>query len=164
MVLFIFCVNIHCISNEIDKNEYIKRLEELKKDERFFEMKSIRHHYHSTTYMHSCLVADACLKKALKSKKKYNIDDIILGAMLHDFYLYDHNVKKYHKKHLLRHPRISLKNAKQYFSINKNVSNIISAHMWPLTIFSIPKSKEAWLVCFMDKYISIKEAFKLHKK
>lgn len=148
-----------------EKTYYQKKFNDLKKDERFFEMKTIVHHRHSTTYNHVCKVGEQSLKWAYKLPFKFNMDDLILGSMLHDFYLYDHNIKHRYKHHWLRHPRISLKNAQTYFNINHRVAGIIVNHMWPLTFLHIPKSKEAWLVCLADKYIAIKECFrKKHKR
>jgi len=42
----------------------------------------------------------------------------------------------------------------EYFNLNKKEENIIKGHMFP---FGIPKSKEAWIVSFVDKYIAVFE-------
>lgn len=36
--------------------------------------------------------------------------------------------------------------------------NIISRHMFPLTVVP-PMCREAWLVCLADKYCAVKETF-----
>ena len=43
--------------------------------------------------------------------------------------------------------------------VNEDVVKIIKTHMWPLTIRKIPLSKEAFIVCIVDKWVAIKETF-----
>ena len=99
---------------------------------------------------------------AKKLEKRYNIqfnyDDLIVGAYLHDFFLYDwHEKSKDHKWHGFSHPKTAAKNAKEMFDISESGQKIIESHMWPLTITKLPKSKEALLVCMVDKYSAIIE-------
>ena len=54
------------------------------------------------------------------------------------------------------HPGIAMKNADKHFGLSKKEKDIIKHHMFPLT-FPWPRSKEALLVCFVDKALSIKE-------
>lgn len=48
-------------------------------------------------------------------------------------------------------------NAKKFFNANDDVQHIIYSHMWPLNLTHVPKSREAWIVCLADKYVSLKE-------
>ena len=47
---------------------------------------------------------------------------------------------------------------------NDEVIKIIKTHMWPLTITKVPSTKEAFLVCIVDKGIALAETIKRHKK
>jgi uncharacterized protein len=60
------------------------------------------------------------------------------------------------------HPIVAMHNAEKYFDLDNKVLNIIESHMFPLTITHVPKSKEAIIVCFVDKYCAIREM--MHKK
>ena len=42
-------------------------------------------------------------------------------------------------------------------------TKIIETHMWPLTITKVPRSKEAFLVCFVDKIMALAETLKIIK-
>ncbi|HHZ02064.1 MAG TPA: HD domain-containing protein [Tissierellia bacterium] len=127
-------------------------------------MKHIKHHDESV-FDHSIKVAYYSYQLAYK----YNLDweSTIRGALLHDFFLY--KFKKSFSlriitdsiKHALAHPIIAFENASKYFNLNKKEENIIKGHMFP---FGFPKSKEAWIVSFVDKYIAIFEYSSNFKK
>ncbi len=82
---------------------------------------------------------------------------LIRGALLHDYFLYDWHVKdKSHSWHGFRHPNKSLLNAKRDTTINAIEADMIKHHMFPLTV-SPPRSREAMILCFIDKICSIYE-------
>ena len=122
--------------------------------EQFQQMKKIKHHDESV-FDHSVKVAFYSYQLAYN----HNLDweSTIRGALLHDFFLY-----KFEKrfsigivsdsiKHAIDHPKIAFENASKYFDLNEKEENIIKGHMFP---FGLPKSKEAWIVSYVDKYIA----------
>lgn len=125
--------------------------------EEYQQMRLIKHHDESV-YEHSIKVA----YHAYRIAYKHNLDweSTIRGALLHDFFLY--KFKKTFSlriitdsiNHAINHPKIALSNAKKYFDLNEKEENIIIGHMFP---FGIPKSKEAWIVSYVDKYIAVFE-------
>ena len=121
-------------------------------------MKEIPMHRGSNCYIHSFKVARKAISIALKRKSEYHLKAILTASILHDYYLYDWRVEKdKRKKHGTRHPFIAVENAKRDFHINEEVSNIIKSHMWPLTIKSYPKSREAKLVNHADNVVATRE-------
>ena len=82
------------------------------------------------------------------------------AGLLHDLFLYDwHNQprKKLFEKHGYTHPRTALNNASNNFDLNYKEKDIILKHMWPLTLKSVPRYKESFLVSIVDKYSSCGE-------
>ena len=87
-----------------------------------------------------------------------DVTSLVRGAFLHDFYLYDwHDSTQHQKGHGFHHPALALRNAERCFSLNDIERNIIISHMWPLTLRSIPKCREAVIVCIVDKWCSTEE-------
>lgn len=83
------------------------------------------------------------------------------AGMLHDLFLYDwHTHAKKTGKHFhgITHPKTALKHAEKFFELNEMEKDIILGHMWPVTLFHIPKYKETWVTTFTDKYCSTLEA------
>lgn len=122
---------------------------------------------HGTTNRldHSLQVAQYSYWVSKKTKMKLDEKSLIRGALLHDFFLYDWRTKTDHEGvHCFTHPEAALYNAKQNFAINETEADIISKHMWPLTITKVPNCKESFLVSFADKYCTLKENFKRVKK
>ena len=89
------------------------------------------------------------------------------GAMLHDLFLYDwhtHAAKTGDRFHGLTHPNTALKNAEKFFELNKIERDIIYSHMWPVTLFRFPKTKEGFITTLTDKYCGACESSKRRKR
>jgi len=101
--------------------------------------------------------------------KKYNLDykSAARAGMLHDLFLYDwRNSKKrlsLNQLHAFAHPKIALSNSIKLFDLNNKEKDIISKHMWPVTI-KLPKYKESYIITFVDKFCALKETFDYMKK
>ncbi len=136
--------------------EFNQLLSELRTHPKCLEMKDYIQHGSMNTYDHCISVA----KLSYRIHKKFHIrcdeSQLVRGAFLHDFYLYDwhHHEGRWHG---YKHPHIALEQANKYFEISEKEANIISSHMWPLTLFHMPKSREAVIVCIADKVCSMKE-------
>lgn len=88
------------------------------------------------------------------------------GAMMHDLYLYDWHIKDWSQRppltHGFTHPATAAKNAKKYFNPSEDEVKIIRSHMWPLTPFHIPTSKEGFIVTLSDKYCATNETLGIY--
>ena len=137
------------------------RLEEIYQaflhDERILRMKEISMHRGSNCYIHSFKVAKLAIKRALRHKKG-NLYTILIGAILHDYYLYDWRVDTSKMRHhLSKHPYIAAENAERDFGIYTPIKEAIQSHMWPVNLKDFPKTKEARIISNADKTIYLKE-------
>jgi uncharacterized protein len=99
---------------------------------------------------------------SLRIAERFNIkvdkQDLIQGALLHDYYIFDWRDNRCSLiTHMLIHAKVAAHNAKRDYHVNKKVYNIIMSHMFPLNITVIPMSKEAWIVCIADKIVALQE-------
>lgn len=148
------------------KREFYLRLRKIENYREVCKLQSLYFQHGTTTVLKHCRnVAYYSLILAKNLEEKFNIsfnyNNLIIGAFLHDLFLYDWHVKdKSHRLHGYRHPITASINAKNMCNVNDDVSEIIKTHMWPLTLRRIPLSKEAFIVCLVDKILAIKETFR----
>lgn len=100
-----------------------------------------------------------------KLKISCNKRDLVRGALLHDYFLYDWHDKNHVnplRLHGFHHPGIALRNAGKEYVLSDREKDIIKKHMWPLTIVP-PMCREAWIVTAADKYCSLLETLRLRR-
>lgn len=115
-------------------------------------------HGQTSTLQHSLHVSYLSFSVAYVLHLHLNYENLAVGALLHDFYLYDWHVE--HPTgviHGFSHPFTACYNALLYFHVNADVQQIITCHMWPLNITFLPRSKEAIIVCISDKLVTAVE-------
>lgn len=128
-------------------------------------MKTFIQHGHITTYTHVLNVVCMSCKVDEKLHAHSDKQSLIIGAFLHDYYLYDwHDPTSNDGLHGFRHPVRALQKAQEQFVLNPKEKNIIVSHMWPLTITRIPKCREAAIVCLSDKLCALYETILKDKK
>lgn len=156
--------------NNITKKEIIsefiavkcikERLKLLLNDKEYLSMKNYIQHGNTNCMLHSIAVTHYSLMFANKLHMKINYRNLVIGALFHDYFLYDwHDSKKMHKWHGFNHPNTALINALKKESLNDVEQDIIKSHMFPLTIFNMPKYKESIIVCLVDKACALYEIF-----
>ena len=108
-------------------------------------------HSNVSVMKHSMKVAYASMWITRKLRLKCNKEDLVRGALLHDYFLYDWHDDEHRglkNLHGFYHPGVALRNAMAEYTLTDRQKNIISSHMWPLTLRHIPKCKEAWVVFY----------------
>ena len=132
-------------------------LRTLEHDPQVARMKCYTQHKGNTTYGHCRSVAVSSFRLAQWLGWRIDEPTLARGAMLHDFHLYTR--QKRDLRHLFRHPRLALDNAEAAFALTDTERHIIASHMWPLTVTTLPRSKEAVLVMLADKYCACRELY-----
>ena len=109
---------------------------------------------------HSLMVAECSLQirqKLLRLGIECRERELVRGALLHDYFLYDWHVKdKTHRLHGFFHPGTALANAQKEYVLSKREKNIILRHMWPLTPIP-PKTMEGMVIVYADKFCGVCE-------
>ncbi|WP_408069782.1 HD domain-containing protein [Butyrivibrio sp. JL13D10] len=134
----------------------------------FIKSHSFIQHGDMSVYEHSINVAERAIRINRFLHAKCVERDLVRGALLHDYFLYDWHIDGkekgniHPKLHGFYHPGTALKNACRDFVLTEREKDIIKKHMWPLTIIP-PLCREAWVVTLADKYCSAMETIGLHK-
>lgn len=131
------------------------------RDPNIRKMQKYMQHGEITTYSHCVHVAILGCKIAglLHIDDEACINDIIIGGLLHDYFLYDWHEGRLRKEgiHCFSHPKTALINATADFDLTNKQKNIIRSHMFPATLLHPPKSIEAAIICISDKICAITE-------
>ena len=143
--------------------EFYEIIKDLINDPTVLQMKNYKQHYDTSCYDH-------CLEVAFWSYifcKEHNLDYVAVAraAMLHDLFLYDwrHSRKMLKGWHAFIHPKIALKNALTVCDLTEKEQDIILKHMWPVTLFQLPKYKESYVITFADKLSALKSCHDYYK-
>ena len=116
------------------------------------EMHKYKAHGKTSVFEHCYLVAKFAYRVCRILPFYVDINSVVTGAMLHDYYLYDWHIEDpNHKWHGKTHGHTAYVNASKIFSLTEKEKNIIEAHMWPENFKVYPKSKEAVIVSLSDK-------------
>ncbi|WMJ89744.1 HD domain-containing protein [Anaerocolumna sp. MB42-C2] len=135
------------------------KLRELAAVSVFFTIDKYIQHGDTSCLWHSIAVAYYSLFLARLLHISCDKNSLLVGALLHDYFLYDWHVKeKSHKLHGFRHPKAALNNAERIKQLNTIETDIIIKHMFPLTPVP-PIYKESMVVCLVDKFCSLHETF-----
>ena len=143
-----------------------KHASDILESDNFRSTKQHLQHGSMTVHKHCMDVARYSLLLNKKLGLNCNKHDLIRGALLHDYFLYDWHDKEYlsqrKRLHGFWHPGIALRNAEKEYELNDTQREIIRKHMWPLTVVP-PTCREAWVVTAADKYCSLMETVGVHK-
>lgn len=136
------------------------QLRELSKVGRMQRSRNFIQHGTTSVYEHSIRVAYYSLWLAEFLHLCRHRRELVRGALLHDYFLYDwHEKDRSHNLHGFRHPFTALRNANEDFTLSDREQNIILRHMFPL-IPVPPTCLEGWIVCMVDKGCSVYEVIK----
>ena len=123
-------------------------------------LKKIPQHKGGTTYGHCVNVANTAYRLAKQWHLDIDIPALVRGCMLHDYYLYDTETMPFSDyRHSLVHPKLAVANAEEHFTLSDKERNMIYSHMWPIPGAPMPRSREAWLLCFADKMCAQREMY-----
>ncbi len=139
-----------------------KEVGRLENESRFSETRGFIQHGDVSVFVHCVCVAymSCCIMRFFNIKA--NIGALILGALLHDYFLYDwHDGELCRKIHGFTHPFKACENAKADMELSPLEENIIKRHMFPLVPIP-PRYREAWIVCLADKICATEETLNGH--
>lgn len=135
------------------KSEFYSEVKDIAEHPVVLRMKLYPHHGSTNCYQHCMNVAyynyQWCRFLHLDARSAAR------AGMIHDLFLYDwhtHAKKTGDRFHGLTHPEKSYQNARKFFDLNHIEQDIILNHMWPVTFFKVPRTKEGWITTLTDKY------------
>lgn len=152
--------------NTQDKIEFIHAISNVASNDIVKQMQNFRQHYDSSCYEH-CLEV-SYISFLICKKLKLDYVSAARAGLLHDLFLYDwrNSRKKLNLSgyHAFVHPKIALQNSLKLFNLNKKEQDIIVKHMWPITLFELPKYVESYIITLVDKYSALRSAKNYYQK
>ena len=137
----------------------IKNLDRVRGHGHFDETAGYIQHGETSCMRHMIAVAYYSYRLVKRLGIRCRTDELIRGALLHDYFLYDWHTKRSNGRlHGFTHPGTALENASRDFALTGRERNIIKRHMFPLTPVP-PATVEGWVVCLVDKACSVYEVF-----
>ena len=116
-----------------------------------------KQHGSCNCYDHSVAVTRLSVELAERFCPGADMESLIKGALLHDYFLYDWRVKdKNRQMHGFGHAFKARLNAERDFDLSEIALDIIEKHMFPLNI-RLPRYKESIIVCVADKICASEE-------
>lgn len=151
---------MHSMHSRPDRDRYFNHFfRYISESGRFPQTKQYIQHGDTSVYSHCVAVAYVSLWLAWRFHVSVSRQSLLMGAFLHDYFLYDWHVKDpSHRLHGFTHPKRALLNACDDWNLSPRTQNIILRHMFPLIPIP-PACREAWLVCLADKVCALAETF-----
>ena len=145
-----------------NKEAFLALVEPLLQQQEVQDMRTISQHAAGIScYDHSVFVSYLSFLMARRLGLDYRA--AARGGLLHDLHLQDWEKTDIGRIHrLFLHPKLAAQNAEK-LGISKLEKDIIVKHMWPVTP-QFPKSKEGFILTFIDKHCALAEAIKVLKK
>lgn len=141
------------------EKKFAENVRRIARDSRLLSMDAYTQHGNTSTLVHSIAVSYFSCRLARIFHLSCSERELIRGALLHDYFLYDwHEKDAGHAWHGFTHPGKALGNASADFALTEREQDIIYKHMFPLTP-ALPKYRESVLVCLVDKWCSTLEVF-----
>ena len=146
------------------EKEFMDLITPLLKDKKVRQMDAFIQHGTTTCLEHTISVAYKSYCIAKKHNINCDLNSLIRGAVLHDYFLYDwHDPDPTHKWHGFHHAGKALENASRDFDLTVIEQDIIVKHRFPLNI-TPPKYIESYIVTIADKICSTQETLSGSKK
>ncbi len=149
--------------NFSNETEFIGFIKDIIDHPEYQKLKMFHHHEHSI-YGHSLHVSWISYRVGKLIDKyiiKVRIRELVRGAVLHDFFLYNwrKDIPPSGGLHAFAHPKEAFINSQKYFAPVSSVEkDIILKHMWPLCVIP-PRFLETLIVIIVDKLVATKELF-----
>jgi uncharacterized protein len=135
-------------------NQYAK---EILENEFFLKNRGFISHGAISMYSH-CLAVASLSFSVIEKDDTIDKRCVVRAALLHDFFLYEcHQMGFRYVFHGWMHAGIAAKKAKEIFDITDKEYSCIKTHMWPWTLFDLPRYREGWVISLADKIVALKE-------
>ena len=122
--------------------------------EQFQSMHKYKHHKYTNVCVHSSHVTYVALWLNHYLHIRGDEECIVKIGLCHDLGMIDK--EKNRRECWKSHPHTSIEIAKDLILLKPEIEHGILSHMWPLS-FTIPKTREAWLINMSDKLCAIVE-------